>query len=71
MWLGKPKEEALEGVNKFCGYCEEYIASFIDLRKPLIVAANGPGIGAGKLSNRLAPSYLIPTVREQVLLALD
>ena len=47
MWLGKSKEEAIEGANKFGKYLEVHISAFIDLRKPLIVAANGPAIGAG------------------------
>lgn len=46
-WIGKPEKEALHGLEYFLTKVDTLIKSFIDLRKPLIIAANGPGVGLG------------------------
>ncbi|KAI1283227.1 Enoyl-CoA delta isomerase 2 [Halotydeus destructor] len=47
MFIGKTVTEAEKGVNLLVSCIKGLISSVINLRKPLIVAANGPGVGGG------------------------
>jgi peroxisomal 3,2-trans-enoyl-CoA isomerase len=46
-FVGVGEKETTDGINHFMGYVDGFIKSVINFKKPLIVAANGPGIGFG------------------------
>ncbi|KAI1283228.1 Enoyl-CoA delta isomerase 2 [Halotydeus destructor] len=47
MFIGKTGPEAETGADQFVKIVMDFISSIINLRKPLIVAANGPAVGGG------------------------